>query len=115
MTNKFGEILSFQTRRIFNVLAKRFLILLEDLQNEHNIHFDKLRQSLPDEYLPLLLQADYFDKSKFAHYRKRVLDCIGDGYREANEEIEKYDINIKRTKANETHYGSEGVGEFNQQ
>lgn len=90
MTDDNRDALRFQTKRIFNALAKRFLITLEDLQYDHKAHFDKLYASLPEEYHSLLDQANYFDANKFAHYRKRVLDCIGDGFREQNEETEKY-------------------------
>jgi len=87
-TNK--EVLCFQAKRIFNAVAKRLLIQLEDIQNDHNIHYAKLRAHLPDQYQNLIDQADYLDQNKFNHYRKRILDFIGDGFRETNEEIERY-------------------------
>jgi hypothetical protein len=72
-------------------LGKDFLEMLEDLQQEHRSNFDKLYLVLSDIEkqlkkennitLPLatfIKQADYFDKEKFSHLRKRVLDKTND-------------------------------------
>ena len=45
-------------------LFKGFLMMVEDLQVEHQIHFGKLRNALPEQYHPLIDQADYFDQDK---------------------------------------------------
>ena len=76
------DILLFQIRRTNNVIAKRILVLLEDLQAEHNISFEKLKKNLPEEYLPIIEASDYFCPQKFAVYRKRVLDLVGDAFRD---------------------------------
>lgn len=90
------DIVLFQIRRTFNVLAKRTLMLMEDLQNDHDINFDKLRKELPEEYLGLIEMANYFDSPKFTHFRKRILDIINDGFREFSEELDKYELSLKR-------------------
>ena len=51
-------------------LFKGFLVMLEDLQKEHQIQFNKLRKNLPKDTLPILEQADYFDEEKLQHLRK---------------------------------------------
>lgn len=94
MKLSYNDAVAFQTRRIFNMVAKRCLILLEDLRQDHDINFDKLKQNLP-EFAFLINQADYFDDPKFAHYRKRVFDVVNDGFRELDEEIKKYELIIK--------------------
>ena len=54
-----GDYYGRNTKRLF----KTFLILLEDLQTEHIIHFCKLRSNLPN-HKGLIEQADYFDEKK---------------------------------------------------
>lgn len=89
------DILIFQAERTFGVLCKRFLSLLEDLQVEHEIHFNKLKYNLPNEYLNLIDQADYFSNQKYSHLRKKVFDAGGDLRRELVDEINKFNIQIK--------------------
>jgi hypothetical protein len=89
------DIIATQTRRVFNVLARRFLMLLEDLQHDHINNFDKLRQNFP-EFEFLINQADYFDDSKFGHFRKRVLDIANDAFRELDDELKKYKMELRR-------------------
>jgi hypothetical protein len=103
MKFSYNDAIALQTRRVFNVIAKRFLVLLEDLQNDHHINFQKLKESLP-EFEFLIRQADYFDDPKFSHYRKRILDVINDGYRELDEEIKKYDLAMRKES-----YGQENT------
>lgn len=68
-------------------IYKRFLEILEDLQEEHKIQFDKLRHNIPQEYLSIIAQADYFTDGKLKHLRKRVLDCGNDAARKINVKI----------------------------
>lgn len=83
-------------QRTYAALAKRLLMLLEDLHFEHNNAFDKICDNYKSpELCDLLDKMDYFDDAKFAHCRKRILDIIGDARRETYEEIDRYDINIK--------------------
>jgi hypothetical protein len=74
-----------------NYLAKSFLELLEDLQEEHSKAFYKLEYLMKDlqsdieakhgQSIPLssfIRQADYFDDDRFNLIRKRVLDKAND-------------------------------------
>jgi hypothetical protein len=90
-----NSVIAFQTKRAFNMVAKGLLMLLEDLQQDHNINFDKLKKNLP-EFEFLINQADYFDDAKFAHYRKRILDIANSGLRELSDEIRKFDLTLKQ-------------------
>lgn len=65
----------FRARRLVTSLFKGFLVLLEDLEEEHFRNFDKLKNALPKEYAPLLDQADYLDEQKMDYLRKKVLDA----------------------------------------
>ena len=63
-----GEHYHRNTKKLF----KSFLILLEDLKTDHDIHFCKLRKNLP-EHKALIEQADYFDEKKMQYLRKKIL------------------------------------------
>ena len=75
-------------------LFKGFLMMLEDLQKEHQINFDKLRNSLPEEYSSLLEQGDYFCDDKLQHLRKRTLDIGNEAIRNIEGEFENFTINF---------------------
>ena len=75
-------------------LFKGFLMMLEDLQKEHEIHFGKLKRNLPDEYSPLIDQADYFDQEKIQHLRKRTLDIGNEAVRNIEGGMENFTIDF---------------------
>tara|TARA_Y100001938_G_C7840121_1_gene305723 strand:- start:138 stop:428 length:291 start_codon:yes stop_codon:yes gene_type:complete len=76
-------------------LFKGFLIMLEDLQKEHQIQFNKLRKNLPKDTLPILEQADYFDEEKLQHLRKRTLDIGNETIRNIEGELENFTITFE--------------------
>ena len=53
--------------------------MLEDLHNEHQIHFEKLKRNLPEGCEPIINQANYFDEEKLQYLRKRTLKRIRRG------------------------------------
>ena len=75
-------------------LFKGFLMMLEDLQKEHEIHFGKLRRNLPSEYSTRIDQADYFDQEKIQHLRKRTLDIGNEAFRNIERGIENFTIDF---------------------
>ena len=75
-------------------LFKGFLMMLEDLQKEHQIHFSKLKRNLPEDYTSLLDQADYFDEDKLQHLRKRTLDIGDETIRNLEGELENFTISF---------------------
>ncbi len=95
MDKDYNDIVAFQTRRVLNVLAKKMLVLIEDLKTEHQIHFDKLRVSMPPESQAVIEQADYLDDQKFSYLRKKILDNAGEGWREIEQELSKYHFGLK--------------------
>jgi hypothetical protein len=76
-------------------LFKGFLVLIEDLQKEHSIHFAKLKKNLPDEYTPIIEQADYLDEDKLQYLRKRILDLGNETVRKVDSEMEEFTISFK--------------------
>jgi len=89
------EILQERYEKHIKNLFKCFLYLLEDLNEEHTIHFAKLKRTLPDKYHSLIDQANYFDESKMKYLRKKVLDLGNDSLRNQNEDLEKFTVHFK--------------------
>ena len=85
-----GEHYSRNTKRLF----KSFLILLEDLKTEHEIHFCKLRKNLP-QHKELIEQADYFDDQKMQYLRKKILDTGNENIRTNDDDLEKFTIHFE--------------------
>ena len=73
-------------------LFKGFLVILEDLHQEHQIQFDKLRDNLPEGCRPIIEQADYFDADKLQYLRKRTLDIGNESIRNIEGEFDNYTI-----------------------
>lgn len=81
--------------RSTKVLFKSFLVLMEDLHQDHLINFSKLRKALPEEYSSLIDQADYFDQHKMQYLRKKILDMGNESIRETNNDLENFTISFK--------------------
>ena len=73
-------------------LFKGFLVMLEDLHNEHQIQFNKLKKNLPEGCQPIIDQADYFDMDKLQYLRKRTLDIGNETIRNIEGELDNYTI-----------------------
>ena len=86
------DILQDRSEKHVKNLFKRFLCVLEDLQEDHQINFSKLKKALPQDYDDLLNQANYFDEDKMQYLRKKVLDMGNDSLRNHNEDIEKFTV-----------------------
>ena len=85
-----GEHYSRGTKRLF----KTFLVLLEDLKAEHDIHFCKLRKNLP-KHKDLIEQADYLDEEKMQYLRKKILDMGNENIRANQNDLEKFTIHFE--------------------
>lgn len=95
MSEEDKEILQDRYEKHIKNLFKSFLCLLEDLNEEHTIHFAKLKKGLPEMYHTLIDQANYFDQDKMQYLRKKVLDLGNDSLRSQNEDLEKFTVEFK--------------------
>jgi len=77
------------------ILFKAFLIMIEDLNNDHLRNFEKLRNSIPKEHQPLIDQADYFDQRKLQYLRKIILDLGNETIRTTENSLENFTISFK--------------------
>ena len=72
------DILDFQVNRSITALYKQFLVMLEDLHEDHLRSINKMKQegsANPDKY-------NYLDQAKMDYLRKKTLDSGNDCKRE---------------------------------
>ena len=87
------DVLVFQVKRDFVNLYKSFLIVLEDLEKENEISFNKLKRQIP-EATDAIDCANYFDEAKMEYLRKKILDLGNGSIRHFVGELEKYNIDF---------------------
>lgn len=92
--HKVKEYVLFQVHKSLVNLYKRYLNLVEDIQEDHNSMMEKLENKIDQNTLK---NIDYFDDNKYNYLRKKILD-IGN---EAIREIEKNFDFIKMEFKNE--------------
>jgi len=88
------DIFSETNHKHIKTLFKSFLILIEDLHKEHEINFNKLKESLPEDER-LIVQDDYFDEDKLKYLRKKVLDMGNEVIRSNDSDLENFTISFK--------------------
>lgn len=91
---KLKELLNFQVNRNVINLYKSFLIIMEDMHDQHRSNHAKLKQALPDN-AELINQADYWDESRMEYLRKKILDNGNDALREIIGQIDQFNLTIK--------------------
>jgi len=89
------ELLEFQVLRNIVNLYKSFLILVEDLSEDHESQFEKLKEALP-EHEDLLSQAEYLDEAQLNYLRKKILDAGNHARREIFSCMENFEIYFKK-------------------
>lgn len=72
------DILDFQVNRSITTLYKQFLVMLEDLHEEHLRCINKMKQEDSTD----LDKYNYLDQSKMDYLRKKTLDSGNDCKRE---------------------------------
>jgi len=90
------ELLKFQLARNVTHLYKTFLVMIEDLNKENEIAFQKLKRQIPS-HTSSLDCANYFDDAKMEYVRKKILDAGNGCIRTMSGEMEKFDINVNIT------------------
>jgi hypothetical protein len=88
------ELLEFQINRNVINLYKSFLIMMEDMHDQHDNNFRKLKRALPEE-IDLIDQANYWDESRMDYLRKKILDKGNDSLREIISQIEQFNLTTK--------------------
>lgn len=83
----------FQLHRNISLLYKRYLNLIEDIQEEHINMLNKLNKKID---LETLKNVDYFDDNKYNYLRKKVLDLGNETIREIEKNFELLNIELKK-------------------
>lgn len=89
------EYLMFQIHRNVVSLYKRYLNLIEDIQEDHTNMLNKLNKNVD---LETLKNVDYFDENKYNYLRKKILDLGNETIREIEKNFQFLNINIKDEK-----------------
>ena len=92
---KLKEFLLFQVHRNITSLYKRYLNLIEDIQEEHVNMLNKLNSKIDQETLK---NIDYFDDNKYNYLRKKILDLGNETSREIIKNFDLLNIEIKNEK-----------------
>jgi hypothetical protein len=92
---KLKEFLLFQVHRNITSLYKRYLNLIEDIQEEHINMLNKLNNKVDQETLK---NVDYFDDNKYNYLRKKILDLGNETSREIIKNFDLLNIEIKNEK-----------------
>jgi len=92
---KLKEFLLFQIHRNITSLYKRYLNLIEDIQEEHVNMLNKLNSKIDQDTLK---NVDYFDDNKYNYLRKKILDLGNETSREIIKNFDLLNIEIKNEK-----------------
>lgn len=93
--NNIRDYILFQINRHIVNLYKRYLNLIEDLQEEHLNMLNKLNKKID---LETLKNLDYFDENKYNYFRKKILDLGNETLREIDKNFEFLDLKVKNEK-----------------
>ena len=86
--------LCFQSSREISTLFKEMLNMLEDMKKDHDFHYQKLYENIPEKYHPIIKTADHFTPDKVNWIRKRILDYGNESIRKLDAEIDNYTVSF---------------------
>jgi len=75
-------------------LFKAMLSLLEDMKVDHDFHYEKLYQNIPEEHHKVISAANHFTPEKVAWIRKRILDAGNESIRNLYSELDNYTVSF---------------------
>ena len=75
-------------------LFKSMLKMLEDMKMDHDFHYQKLYENLPEDYHPVINTANHFTPAKVNWIRKRNLDAGNESIRNLCEEVDNYTVSF---------------------
>ena len=90
--NKVKDYVSFQIHKSLVDLYKRYLNLIEDIQEDHKTMVEKLNNKIDSNTLK---NIDYFDNNKYNYLRKKILDIGNDAIREIEKNFEFIQMEFK--------------------
>jgi hypothetical protein len=73
-------------------LFKLMLMMIEDMKKDHDFHYQKLYENIPDQYHGVINTADHFTPEKVNWIRKRILDVGNESIRNLAAELDNYTV-----------------------
>ena len=75
-------------------LFKMMLMLVEDMKKDHDFHYEKLYENIPDEYHKIINAANHFTPQKVNWIRKRILDIGNESIRNFGSALDNYTVSF---------------------
>ena len=75
-------------------LFKMMLMMVEDMKQDHDFHYEKLYENIPTEYHKIINTANHFTPDKLSWIRKRILDVGNESIRNLHSSIDNYTISF---------------------
>ncbi|MAF24601.1 hypothetical protein CL634_03365 [bacterium] len=89
--NEVKSYVLFQINRGVVDLYKKYIIMTEDLRNEHLRFIQELEENNSKESLR---KIDYFDDSKYNYIRKKILDAGNEVIRDLEKNFDMIEVRI---------------------
>jgi hypothetical protein len=90
--NKVKDYVSFQIHKSLVNLYKRYLNLIEDIQEDHKSMLEKLNNKIDSNTLK---NIDYFDNNRYNYLRKKILDIGNESIREIEKNFDFIKMEFK--------------------
>jgi len=75
-------------------LFKMMLMMVEDMKKDHDFHYEKLYENIPDEYHGIINTANHFTPQKINWIRKRILDVGNESIRNLGSTLDDYTVSF---------------------
>ena len=86
--------LAVRSQREISALFKTMLLLVEDMKKDHDFHYQKLYDNIPEKYHRIIDTADHFTPDKVNWIRKRILDFGNESIRNLGSELDNYTVSF---------------------
>jgi hypothetical protein len=86
--------LSQESNTQISSLFKMMLMMVEDMKKDHDFHYDKLYDNIPEDYHAIINTANHFTDQKVAWIRKRILDLGNESIRNFHSELDNYTVSF---------------------
>ena len=75
-------------------LFKMMLMMVEDMKQDHDFHYEKLYENIPNEYHGVINTANHFTPDKVNWIRKRILDVGNESIRNLGSTLDNYTVSF---------------------
>ena len=86
--------LVLRSEKEISALFKMMLLLVEDMKKDHDFHYQKLYDNIPEEYHAVINTANHFTSAKVNWIRKRILDFGNESIRNLGSELDNYTVSF---------------------